>query len=88
MAGDAINEHLLMIAAHGMEPRFPKPIQYIQGVRASVDEVAHRKDAVCFGIEIYFAQGFFQKLEMSVNVAHYKVTTFFVGWEGFCREHF
>lgn len=52
MAGEAVNKHLFMIATHGMEPRFFKPFQYVEGVGTSVDEVAHGKNTIQLGIEI------------------------------------
>ena len=52
MAGEAVNKHLFMITAHRMEPRLLKPIQYIYGVGASIDEVSHGKNTIQLGIEI------------------------------------
>lgn len=54
MAGDAVNKHLFMIAAHGMEPRLLKPIQYVYGIGASVDEVSHGKNTIQLSVEVYF----------------------------------
>ncbi|MNG34000.1 hypothetical protein D3C84_1203860 [compost metagenome] len=52
MAGDTVNKHLLMIAAYGVEPRLLKPVQYIYGIGAAVDEVPHGKDAIQLSVEV------------------------------------
>jgi hypothetical protein len=52
MAGETVNKHLLMITAHGVEPRLLKPTQYVYGVRASVDEVSHGKNTIQFGVKV------------------------------------
>jgi|GEM_PF-2122638 len=52
MAGETVNKHLLMITAHGVEPRLLKPVQYIYGVGTAVDEVSHGKNTIQFGVKV------------------------------------
>jgi len=78
-----LNQHLLVIAAHHVEPFFIEQREALYALRSAVNNISNGKQAVSFGIKTDFAQLFFQKLVTSMNIAHRKIAAFFIGFYKF-----
>ncbi|MNH22382.1 hypothetical protein D3C79_822380 [compost metagenome] len=58
-----------------MEPRLREPLQHGLAVRPTVDQVTHTEQAVYGRVETHRFKALFQALEVTMDIAHCKVTS-------------
>lgn len=73
--------HLLVVAAHGMEPWLGQPGVHLVRLRPAVDQVTYGEQPISGRIKAVRVQGALQAGKVPVNVAHREVAAGVVDWE-------
>ena len=90
VAARPADRHILVIAAHGVEPRLAKPFQRKVRFRSTVDKIANAEQPIASRIEFNAIEVRLQAAEHAVNVTDDQITSDSVAGEvlehGECRE--
>ncbi|MOA00865.1 hypothetical protein D3C78_1202420 [compost metagenome] len=81
-AAGAIHAHLVVIAAHGMEPGLIEQRQHLQRLRAAIHQVAGGEDAIHPVVEAGLVQQVLKQRGLAVDVTHQQVAAAVIASKG------